>query len=868
MTHHRALLRIPAAILSFLALGLAAPSTLIAQTTEDDILIEAQALGTALQVLAEEYNLQLLYESALVSNRLAKAVPKGATREGALNGLLADTDLDYRFVNERTVAVASQETETVKEENSGKAQPAPEMMLLAQAESAGDIEKKAREIEAEQAKEYAATLEEIVVTATKHGETKLQETGMAISVFNSEDLERGGILELNDIEKLVPNLTTRELVRDNGVFLRGVGGLPIWTGGHDAVSIYVDDAYTPRHTGMFSSILDIERVEVLRGPQGTLYGRNTSGGAIRLITKKPTEVLTGYATAEFGTENRLGLEGALSGPITDNLKARFAFIQTSRDGFFDNNGPNTAETVDDDERLGARLTVQFTPSERSDFVLTAEYQKKENEGGSPFGFQDTTGLEAIGAQPYNVFEDLATAPVPTGIEHINERVDLTATFKLARDISLKSVTAYSHHRRKHSSQEDGSTLNLLYQSFERQDWTSFTQEFQLNGSWGNLDLVGGFFYLYEDEYVLMTGEWDFGDPSTFQGPGFSIASDDYGMDGDSYAAYLTGNYALTERLSVLAGIRYSHEERARYIDNQFVFEPGTPAEFFVWDFEDVDKHSWEAVTPKLALEYRATEDALLYASITRGFRAGGWAMSIVGSDQPPFEEEYVWSYEVGAKTDWYDRRLRVNLALFYTDYTDMQLASFGVVPGAGFQIFMRNATDSEISGGELEIWARPVPNLDLGVSIGSVFGEYGSFVQTSLQTGQPEDQKGKTIMFAPEWSINAFANYVVSMNWGSVSFSANYSWHDDYFPEPTNFYVIPGKGILDVGVMFESADRKYYVEAYGRNLTDKRYFNSLSNASGFGGALPSGQPVVTVDNGHTAMVSDGRNVGVRFGYRF
>jgi iron complex outermembrane receptor protein len=195
MTHHRALLRIPAAILSFLALGLAAPSTLIAQTTEDDILIEAQALGTALQVLAEEYNLQLLYESALVSNRLAKAVPKGATREGALNGLLADTDLDYRFVNERTVAVASQET--VKEENSGKAQPAPEMILLAQAESAGDIEKKAREIEAEQAKEYAATLEEIVVTATKHGETKLQETGMAISVFNSEDLERGGILEPN-----------------------------------------------------------------------------------------------------------------------------------------------------------------------------------------------------------------------------------------------------------------------------------------------------------------------------------------------------------------------------------------------------------------------------------------------------------------------------------------------------------------------------------------------------------------------------------------------------------------------------------------------------------------------------------------------
>ena len=774
MTHHRALLRIPAAILSFLALGLAAPSTLIAQTTEDAILIEAQALGTALQVLAEEYNLQLLYESALVSdNRLAQAVPKGATREAALNGLLADTDLDYRFVNERTVAVAIQETETVKEEKSGKAQSAPEMILLAQAEPAGDIEKKAREIEAEQAKEDAVTLEEIVVTATKLGETNLQETGMAISVFSGEDLERAGILELTDLELVVPNLTFRELVRDIGVFLRGVGGLPIWTGGHDAVSIYVDDAYTPRHTGMFSSILDIDRVEVLRGPQGTLYGRNTSGGAIRLITKKPTEVLTSYATAEFGTQNRFGLEGALSGPITDNLKARIAFIQTSRDGFFDNNGPNTPETVDDDERLGARLTVQFTPSESADIVLTAEYHEKKNEGGSPFGFQDTTGLEVIGAQPYNVFDNLATAPVgeERGIEHINERVDLTATFQLPRDISLKSVTAYSHHRRRHSSQEDGSTLNLLNQTFERQDWTSFTQEFQLNGNWGNLDLVGGLFYLYEDEYVLMTGEWDFGDPSTFQGPGFSIASDDYGMDGDSYAAYITGKYPLTERLSVSAGIRYSHEERKRYINNNFIFEPGTPAEFFVWDFQDVDEHSWNAVTPKLALEYRATEDALLYASITRGFRAGGWAMSIVGSDQPPFDEEYVWSYEVGAKTDWYDRRLRVNLALFYTDYTDMQLASFATVPGQGFQIFMRNATDSEIFGGELEIWARPVPNLDLGVSIGSVSGEYGSFIQNSFITGQPEDQKGKNIMFAPELSVNVFAKYVVPVsNWGVCEF--------------------------------------------------------------------------------------------------
>ncbi|MBW2370718.1 MAG: TonB-dependent receptor [Deltaproteobacteria bacterium] len=704
-------------------------------------------------------------------------------------------------------------------------------------------------------------LEETTVTATKTGETLLQETSIAISAFDKEALDRAGIIDVQNLDLVTPNMITNKDTRSAVVYMRGVGSNAFFSGSHDSVGIYVDDAYTPRNTGLYSSLLDTERVEVLRGPQGTLYGRNTSGGAVRVMTAMPTEEISGYAMIEFGTENKYGFNGALSGPITNNLKGRIAFLKMNRDGFYDNKAPLTPDTADDRDWTGARIKLQFTPSENLDFVLTGEYHNLENEGDAPFQFEDPAPFVAAGAQPFKPLDFVTTNPYGNerGVEQETERVSLTGNFDLPRGISLKSVTTYNEHVWSGSSDLDGTTLDLLDILDQKQAFKSFTQEFQLNGQWGDLTLVGGLFYLHENEYNRTKNRVDY----------VLIVHGDqhYGIEGDSYAAYLTGKYDLTERLSMSAGIRYSYDERENFIDNKTVLDLSPLFGFPLGSvmvpsfYSEIDDESWSNLSPKVSLDYRLTEDVFLYASFTGGYKAGGWNSFAATEKRGSFDPEKVWSYEVGVKSDWLDRRLRVNLALFYYDYIDMQLSSFGLDASGIYSVTIRNATDSDVYGGELDVMARPVPNLTLGVSLASTFGEYGSFEGDDTK-GNIVNLAGKTLVFAPEWSVSAYGQYVVTVkDYGFVSFNANYSWQDEYFPEMSNTYIIDARGILDARLVFETTDGKWSLDVYGKNLTDERYRTEQASFIGLGG-------IATADNPIGVLVSDGLNFGVRLRYRF
>jgi len=711
-------------------------------------------------------------------------------------------------------------------------------------------------------------LEDTIVTATKTGETKLQETPLAISVMETEQLEAGGMTSFADLELVVPGMKVQKLgLRASTVSLRGIGGTTSqYVGNSDAVGFYVDNAYAQRYTGMYAAVMDVDHVEVLRGPQGTLYGRNTSAGAVRIITRMPTDNFSGYVSAEYGSEDKYGFEGAFSGPIVeDRLKARLAFLWSSRDGYIRNVAPGAHDTVEDEDRFGARLKLQFTPSESVDFVLSAEYHDIESDGGEATSWADAAPFIAAGSLPFEPYESVAKNDIGNGFGNKNtvRNFSLDARFTLPRGLELRSTTAYGKTKWEMSPFQDvdGTTLDLLA-GIQEMNLDAYSQEFNLTGKWGALTLLGGLFYIHEEEDTDQFLNIDLGVPVEV------TRIDD--LEGDSYAAYLSGTYALNEKLNVTAGVRYTDETKEVGLNNFTRVDLsallGLPPGSF-WSgapFLREAEESWTDISPKFTVDYRVTDDAFLYASITRGYKAGGFDATATVV-QPPFDEETVLSYEVGAKTDWFDRRLRANLTLFYNDYKDLQIKTFGVLPDGSWGTFVSNAGNSTIYGSELEITARPVKAFVLGTSVSYINSEYDDLTLPDPVTSDPVDASGNQLQAAPEWAVVAYATYSLPvMEYGFASFRMDYSWKDDVFSDGLNNEAtkINAYGILNAQLKFETKDGKYFIDVYGKNLADKRYTSLKIIFAGLGG-IPETVSIPTI-----SPAPDVRRFGFRLGYRF
>jgi iron complex outermembrane recepter protein len=820
------------------------PQDVLAETKTIYLDVPAQGADAALRAFAAQTNWSLMYSAEKIGNPVTNEVKGWISPSGALEKMLKGTGLTFKETGENTVSIqVSSPISSQIDSGQQMAESKP-----ASKSTGNKTDKVAERAAGSKIEQGDYTLEDTVVTATKTGETKIQTTPIAINAFSKESLQETGITDVNDLDIVTPNFKLHEGTMSPFVTIRGVGSIAIDPGGNDAVGIYVDDAYTQRYTGLFSSLLDVERVEVLRGPQGTLYGRNTSGGAVRILTGMPTEEFSGYTTIEYGTQDRFGYTGALSGPITEKLKARVAFMKTSREGFFDNDGPFTPATLDPEDKEGVRAKLQFTPSDNMDFLLSGEVQRVELSGGvTMLQYIDPAYAVAMGATPWKPLDYYVSSPVDRpGTEQQTERWGLTGNINLTHDILLKSITSYGEHHGS-VSETDGTTLNEVEDSGQH-NFRAFNQEFQLNGKWGALSLVGGLFYLHEQEWS----------DSLIDVYSYHIqVVRNNGIEGDSYGAYLSGRYGLTDRLFVSAGIRYCYDERKMFIDgNRMSINVGPGVWMDLQNFSGTDEDTWSDLSPKLGLDYQLTEDAFIYASITKGFKAGGWDLGTY-KQQAPYDPEYVLSYELGAKTDWIDKRLRANLTLFYYDYKDMQQYTFLLNPITGLnESILRNATSADLYGGELELMARPVSNLTMGVSVAATFGEYASFKSQDL-LGNPVNLEGNELVQKPEWSITAMASYVVPVkDYGYITLSGNYSWQDKFFSDALNTesLEVDARTTLNARIMFETEDGKWFLDVYGRNLTDERYYSTL---------LSLGGPII---KGY--LVSDGINFGANLGYRF
>ncbi len=703
----------------------------------------------------------------------------------------------------------------------------------------------------------SATVEEIVVTARRRAEN-LQDVPVAVSAFGEERISSLQADDLSGLQYATPNFYFDEGDASNAVvYLRGVGQNDSLAFADAGVGVYVDDVFIARSQAAFLELFDVERVEVLRGPQGTLYGRNTIGGAVKFVSRRPTDEVEAYSEVGFGDFDSVVAKGRLSGPISEGLVyAKGAFAFSRRDGF--NGNLFTGGTDGDVDNLAGRLGLYFTPNENVEIDLTLDLRRERPDtarnpsrttsvSGIPDPYGAPTALETFSASPDPYQVDVNAG----GLSNI-DALGPTAriSWQANDDWVLESITSRRDFEFELNLDTDGTPLKLL-DVYLYQDQSQLSQEFRgTYDAGGPLGFTGGFYYFHDDDLTFSgvdnLSASIFGFPVTAFG--LSIASlADTDQITDSSAVFGDFTYELNDRLSVGAGARYTIEnkESSRRFENffdpavsviqsqpPFLSGVGTPG-VVIRGEED-----FEAFTPRVSVSYDVSGDVLLYGSVSRGFKSGGFsgrANSDFGFQ--PFKPEFVWSYETGLKTSWNDGRLVANAAYFYNDYTDIQVTSFGADPQTGvFVDLFTNAAAATIQGLELEILAVPTDRLTLSASLGLMDAQYDEF---DIQVGGVvTDVSDRDLVNTPEVSGSLAATYDFDLSASlTATLHGDISYRDSYANEVTDSPNLRQDAywLSNAFVAVKTRDGRWEARAGIRNIGDETIRVQGFNISAFPG---------------------------------
>lgn len=585
-------------------------------------------------------------------------------------------------------------------------------------------------------------LDEIIVTAERR-ETSLQRTPIAISAFGADALADRKIDSIRDLAGQIPNLRipratigyTTQLFS-----LRGVGETdPIQ---EPTLSVYVDDVYYPRQIGSMLDFNDVQRIELLRGPQGTLYGRNTSAGALRVITRDPGDTTEFAADIGYGSYDAVKARALISGALVPGkLYASLAYTHYTRDGTHRDPTLNTDVNGIDVNALRGKL--RWTPGDTTDIQLTLDGLRDRSDTRSYTPKVQPGG----GYDPFVSYSEV----VPR-----NKLDQGGASLRIKQDLSdriaVKSITAYRGFDQPVDYENDG-TADLAQKNLIHYKDKYFTQELQLNGSFDRFDLTLGAFYFHEVFDVSRDGFTRTGPLATSP---VNKIGDVNSTTTDSYAVYGQGTYAITDALKLTAGLRGTWEEK------KFDFASNTiddARNVVSLRFAGTSDKKWNALTPKIAIDYQFGPSALGYVSYTQGFKAGGFdnRASRIEDAQRAFDPEKVRSYEAGLKTEWFDRHLRANFAGFYNDYTNLQVSSY--VPELARTV-RTNAASAETYGLEAELSASPTNRLNLQASAGWLIARYKDFVGVA---GAGTDASGNRLVNAPRWTLSGAAGWTLPL---------------------------------------------------------------------------------------------------------
>lgn len=652
----------------------------------------------------------------------------------------------------------------------------------------------------------ADALEEIIVTARKRNES-LQEVPVSVSAVTNSTIQKTGASKVRDLEYMVPNMVFSGFWDTQAsIAIRGVGDFTRNMGYEMRVGIYVDGIFAGRSGSANQELLDIERVEILRGPQGTLFGKNTIAGAVSLTTVKPDGNFGGYITAEYGNYDLFTAKGSVNIPlIEDKLYSKFSLIRKTRDGYVENlfEGQKDAASLD---YVIARAQFRAILGDRTEANLTFDYKDDSHEAylGEPnvgLGFDQAPESHQIN-----------TYMTPTASSEAFA-VSLTVDHDFSSGYSLTSLTSYRDTDALARWEENHSSLRLFDVTFGDDDM-QFSQELRLTSPQDNrLSYVAGLYYWHQKAQT---------DRLAVSGsdliPGVTLEVPQTGsVISDSYAAFVHGEYRVTDDLSVTGGIRYTGEKK----DLNYT-QLGVPLFIDFVGFED--SYSDDAWTPSIGLSYKVDDEKMIYATVSRGFKSGGWNADYVVSTDIGFDAEYATSFEIGAKTEWLDNRLRLNIAGFITNYSDYQVFQFVPIEGGGLIFSLTNAGKATTKGFEIELTAQPIDDLTLTANYGYTDATFDEFKNGG---GPGVDFDGNRLPLAPKSTLSFGAEYrfQVSDRLGSY-IRADYSHRGGMYHNPDNtmpdFYT-SGYDLLSARAALTLPFDGLEIALWGKNLTGEVY---------------------------------------------
>ena len=675
-------------------------------------------------------------------------------------------------------------------------------------------------------KSEAAQLGTITVTARKREES-LQDVPIAVTAFSEQKLEDFNVEDISDLDAQVPNLTiyaARGSSSTVTAYIRGVGQSdPLW-GVDPGVGIYLDDVYIARPQGALLDVFDVERIEVLRGPQGSLYGKNTIGGAIKYVSRPLDPDFSGRVSLTAGEYNQADAKVSVNVPFGESgWVARFAGASLSRDGFGEN--VRTGQDVSDKEIVASRFTLGYIGSDSFSFRLSVD---QIDDASAVRGARLlTTNRFAPGVLPLPGRFD-----VRNGMPNINDtQMDgqsMTLDFNLSDNWSLKSITA--HRASDTETNIDLDTLpNVVadVKAFYNDDQLS--QEFQANyDDGGTLTGVMGLYWFKGEAGGKVLNNFF----------NLSFGNTNGTVDTDSIAFYGEGTWRFTDQWALTFGGRWTDEEKTVDIFNQAF----TNATFLVplrtvSDLED--SVSFTNFSPKVSLDFQVTDDTLLYGLASRGFKSGGFNIraniSAVPASGLPFDDETVTTYEFGAKMAFLDQSWFVNAALFHSDYKDIQLSIFTTVPNSNPPVFFgdfTNAGSGTAQGAEIEVFGQLSEHWLVQGNLGWLDAEYDTFVSRGVDVSATQKFTN-----APEFSGAISLQYITPLeSGGELRGRVGYSYQSSVIPTTDLSPLIEqdGYGLVNASLIWQVND-EWKLALQGDNLTDEEYRTTGYNfAAAFG----------------------------------
>ena len=665
-------------------------------------------------------------------------------------------------------------------------------------------------------------VEEVIVTARRREET-LQEVPVAVTALGAERLEQTGAADITALQQQTPNATVQIARGSNSTlisFIRGVGQQdPLW-GFEPGVGLYIDDVYVARPQGAVLDIFDINRIEVLRGPQGTLYGRNTIGGAIKYVTDRIGQTPEFEAAVTLGSYRQADVVVSGGAPITDTISVGGAFARYTRDGF----GTNTFLGQEHYNRdvTAWRLSAEWTPT--ADLFFRVAYDRVEDDSAPRHGHREVPSLVGGYLPPADVYDTEAGI---TGEQRVvTEGLSLTGDWYVNDWLTLRSITATRR----------GDTATVIdFDNTPRVDLdvpaissdNQFSQEFQALMEGERWSGVVGLYYMDS----TASGVFD-----TLAGNlGLAIAAAG-SVDTTSWSVFGDFSYDLTDRLEVSVGGRYTSDDKTGDVFRAFYLGAtrtpltgGTPRPIFATRTDYTASETFERFTPRLSVSYDFSEDLTGYASYSQGFKSGGWDMrgdaALTPQTVDGYDPEIVDTFEVGLKGMLGDR-IRFASAVFYSAYEDQQITSQAAAtpPAVGVASIVDNIGSSTIYGAEFEATAFLTDNLTAYVSYGYLHAEFDEFI--TFITGSPVDISDSRVpQNAPEHSAYLGVTWADELFGGEIAVTPSVSYRSSFNLFDVSDPVLDqdGYALVDLAAIWNSPGGTFSVGVNGRNLTDERY---------------------------------------------